>query len=244
MNRSYSKIRHIQESNQRLEERLLSEQSFGYGGGGLSLSQSSKVSKEMNDYYKENPHLVHEVMQIGALVVPVVGPFISAGIGLADAATYAKEGKNAEAGVAAFFALLPAIGSLVTKIPGVKQLGQKGMQALASKLLTKAPLSAVEQGVVTGINLNKELVKQETSNVVKNMASKVVAKVRDKATQKAIINLAKDGLEAKAEDVAMNMVASKPTLGGAIKVGTTGKGTYNPIAVAGNYKPGGTSQRT
>ena len=72
MNRSYSKIRHIQESNQRLEERLLSEQSFGYGGGGLSLSQSSKVSKEMNDYYKENPHLVHEVMQIGALVVPVV----------------------------------------------------------------------------------------------------------------------------------------------------------------------------
>jgi hypothetical protein len=118
------------------------------------------------------------------------------------------------------------------------------MQALATKFLTKAPLNAVEQSVITGINLNKELVKQETSNVVKNMASKVVAKVRDKATQKAIINLAKDGLEAKAEDVAMNMVAAKPTLGGAIKVGTTGKGTYNPIAVAGNYKPGATTQRT
>jgi hypothetical protein len=225
MNRSYSKIRHIQESNQKLEERLLSEQSFGYGaGGGMSLSQASKVNKEMNDYYKENPHLVNQVAQIGALIIPVVGPFISAGIGLADAATYAKEGKNTEAGVSAFFALLPGIGSVVGKIPGVKQLGQKGMQLLATKFLTRAPLNAVEQGVIKGINLNKELVKQETNNLVKSMASKAVAKVRDKVTQKAIMNLAKDGLEAKAEDVAMDMVAAKPTLGGANKMGTSGRG--------------------
>jgi hypothetical protein len=225
MNRSYSKIRHIQEANQKLEERLLSEQSFGYGaGGGMSLSQASKVDKVINDYYKENPHLVNQVAQIGALIIPVVGPFISAGIGLADAATYAKEGKNTEAGVSAFFALLPGIGSVVGKIPGVKQLGQKGMQLLATKFLTRAPLNAVEQGVITGINLNKELVKQETNNLVKSMASKAVAKVRDKVTQKAIMNLAKDGLEAKAEDVAMDKVAAKPTLGGAIKMGTSGRG--------------------
>jgi hypothetical protein len=56
------------------------------------------------------------------------------------------------------------------------------------------------------------------------MASKAVAKVRDKVTQKAIMNLAKDGLEAKAEDVAMDKVAAKPTLGGAIKMGTSGRG--------------------
>jgi hypothetical protein len=211
MNRSYSKIRHIQESNQKLEERLLSEQSFGYGpGGGLSLSQSSEVSKVMNDYYKENPHLVNQVAQIGALIIPVVGPFISAGIGLADAATYAKEGKNTEAGVSAFFALLPGIGSVVGKIPGVKQLGQKGMQLLATKFLTRAPLNAVEQGVITGINLNKELIKQETNSVVKNMAAKAVAKVTNKETKKAMMDIAKEGLEIKAEDIAMNMVASSP----------------------------------
>ena len=225
MNKSFSKKRHIQEANQRLEERVLSEQSFGYGpAGSLNLSQAAKVNKEMNDYYKENPHLVNQVAQIVALIIPVVGPFVSAGIGLADAATYVKEGKNTEAGVSAFFALLPGIGAVVGKIPGVKQLGQKGMQALATKFLTKAPLNAVEQSVITGINLNKELVKQETNNLVKSMASKAVAKVRDKVTQKAIMNLAKDGLEAKAEDVAMNMVAAKPTLGGAIKMGTSGRG--------------------
>jgi len=33
MNRSYSKIRHIQESNQRLESRLLNEQNSNPGGG-------------------------------------------------------------------------------------------------------------------------------------------------------------------------------------------------------------------
>jgi hypothetical protein len=211
MNRSYSKIRHIQESNQKLEERLLSEQSFGYGpGGGMGLSQASKVSKEMNDYYKENPHLVNQVMQIGALVIPVVGPFISAGIGLADAAIYAKEGKNTEAGVAAVFALLPGIGAVVGKIPGVKQLGQKGMQALATKFLTKAPLNAVEQSVITGINLNKELIKQETNSVIKNIASNAATKATDSTTKKIMGDIAKEGIEISAEEIAMNMASSNP----------------------------------
>jgi hypothetical protein len=211
MNRSYSKIRHIQESNQKLEERLLSEQSFGYGpGGGLSLSQASEVSKVMNDYYKENPHLVNQVAQIGALIIPVVGPFISAGIGLADAATYVKEGKNTEAGVSAFFALLPGIGSVVGKIPGVKQLGQKGMQLLATKFLTRAPLNAVEQGVITGINLNKELVKQETNNLVKSMASNAATKATDTTTKKIMNDIAKEGIEISAEEIAMNMASSNP----------------------------------
>ena len=216
MNRSYSKIRHIQESNQKLEERMVSE--YGY------YPAMARDAQAAINWYKQNSHDVNQVLQIGTAFIPVIGPFVSAGIGLVDASMYANEGRKGEAGVATFFALLPGIGSVVSKIPGVKQLGQKGMQALASKLLTKAPLSAVEQGVVNGINLNKALVKQETSNVIKSMASKAVAKVRDKATQKVMMNLAKDGLEAKAEDVAMDKVAAKPTLGGAIKMGTSGRG--------------------
>ena len=164
----------------------------------------------MNDYYKENPHLVNQVAQIAALIIPVVGPFVSAGIGLADAATYVKEGKNTEAGVSAFFALLPGIGSVVGKIPGVKQLGQKGMQALATKFLTRAPLNAVEQGVITGINLNKELIKQETNSVVKNMAANAVTKATDSATKRVLKDIAKEGIEISAEEIAMNMASSSP----------------------------------
>jgi hypothetical protein len=74
------------------------------------------------------------------------------------------------------------------------------------------------------------------------MASKAVAKVRDKATQKVMMNLAKDGVEATVEDFAMNIAASKPTYRGPIKAGATS--TYNPAAGLGNYKPGGTTQQT
>jgi hypothetical protein len=214
-----------------LEERLLSEQSFGYGpGGGMGLSQSSKVSKVMNDYYKENPHLVNQVAQIGALIIPVVGPFISAGIGLADAAIYAKEGKNTEAGVSAFFALLPGIGSVVGKIPGVKQLGQKGMQALATKFLTRAPLNAVEQGVITGINLNKELIKQETNSVIKNIASNAATKATDTTTKKIMSDIAKEGIEIGAEEIAMNMASTNPVQK-AVGVGLQSSwGAKSPVA--------------
>ena len=224
----------------RIVKRIIEEQSFGYGpGGSMSLSQASKVQKVMSDYYNENPHYINQIMQFGTAFIPLLGPFISAGIGLADAGIYYKEGKNSEAGVAAFFALLPGIGTVVLKIPGVKELGQKGMQTLASKLFSQAPLNAVEQGVVSGINLNKELVKQETNNFVKNMASKVVTKVEDPAIQKKLLGLSKDGIQMKAENTAMNMAASQP-----IQAGTTGKGTYNPLSVTGNYKPGGTTKRT
>ena len=230
MNRSYSKIRHIQEANQKLEERLLSEQvkaTLTPSNQPSNLQPTTNVQSRTINPTKGSQPADHDLMQIfaiGAAFIPVVGPFISIGIGLADALAYADEGKNGEAGVSAFFALLPGIGSVVSKIPGIKQLGQKGMQALVVKLASKAPLDVVEQGVIKGINLNKELIKQETNSVVKSMASKAVAKVRDKVTQKAIMNLAKDGLEAKAEDVTMNMVAAKPTLGGAIKMGTSGRG--------------------
>ena len=207
MNKSFSKKRHIQEANQRLEQRLLSEQS---GAMWLGANNMDKVARAMNDYYKENPHLVNQVAQIAALIIPVVGPFISAGIGLADAATYAKEGKNTEAGVSALFALLPGIGAVAGKIPGVKQLGQKGMQALATKFLTRAPLNAVEQGVITGINLNKELIKQETNSVVKNMAANAVTKATDSATKRVLKDIAKEGIEISAEEIAMNMASSSP----------------------------------
>ena len=249
MNKSYSKIRHIQESNLKLEKRLLSEQvkaTLTPSNQPSNLQATTNVqSRTINPTKGSQPadHDLNQIFAFGALFIPVVGPFISIGIGLSDALAYANEGKDGEAGVSAFFALLPGIGSVVGKIPGIKQLGQKGMQALVTKLASKVPLNAVEQGVVTGINLNKELIKRETNNVVKNIASKAVGKMTSKASKEAMIDIAKEGLEMKAEDIAMSMVAAKPVQG-AIKAGTTGKGAYNPIAVVGNYKPGGTTQRT
>ncbi len=202
MNRSYSKIRHIQESNQKLEERMVSE--YGYYRG------MDKDREAAHNWYKQNAHTVNHVLQIGSLFIPVIGPLVSAGIGLGDAAVYAKEGKTNEAGVVAIFSLLPGIGAVVNKIPGVKQLGQEGMKALASKILTKAPLNAVEQGVLTGVQANSALIRQEANNVVKNYASRAVASVTNASTKKSLEHVAKHGLEKGAEHALVHSVGSHP----------------------------------
>jgi hypothetical protein len=55
MNRSYSKIRHIQESNQRLEKRMLLEQVLGPERLSSRLGQMTKQESEFfNKYYKLN----------------------------------------------------------------------------------------------------------------------------------------------------------------------------------------------
>ena len=92
-----------------------------------------RVNKMLDDALpkgKIDPHTLMTVLAIGTAFIPVVGPFISAGIGLADAAMYYKEGDKTSAGVTAAFSMIPFIG----KIPGVKELGSKGMALLGSKL--------------------------------------------------------------------------------------------------------------
>jgi hypothetical protein len=207
MNRSYSKIRHIQEANQRLEERVLSEQMSWYQG-------YDKDRRMAEDWYKQNAHTVNNVLQIGSLFIPVIGPLVTAGIGLADAAVYAKEGRTTEAGIVAAFSLLPGMASVVSKIPGISQLGQKGMTALATKVLSKTPLNSVEQGVMTGVQANAALIKQEANNTIRNMATKAVAKVTDSTTKKSLEHVAKHGLEKGTEHAIAHavvpQVAPKP----------------------------------
>jgi hypothetical protein len=207
MNRSYSKIRHIQEANQRLEERVLSEQMSWYQG-------YDKDRRMAEDWYKQNAHTVNNVLQIGSLFIPVIGPLVTAGIGLADAAVYAKEGRTTEAGIVAAFSLLPGMASVVSKIPGISQLGQKGMTALATKVLSKTPLNSVEQGVMTGVQANAALIKQEANNTIRNMATKAVAKVTDSTTKKSLEHVAKHGLEKGTEHAiahaVLPQVAPKP----------------------------------
>jgi hypothetical protein len=201
MNKSYSKKRHIQESNLRLEERMLSEQMSWYAG-------YDKDRKAAENWYKENAHSVNNILQLGSLFIPVIGPLVAAGIGLADAAMYAKEGKTSEAGIVAVFSLLPGIGAVVNKIPGVKQLGQKGMQALASKVLTKAPLTSVEQGVLAGVQANSALIQQQANATVKNIAAKAVTTASNNTTKKSLQHVAKHGIEKGAEHAISHSIGS------------------------------------
>ena len=69
-------------------------------------------------------HDLATVLQIVTVFIPYVGPLISSGIGYLDAKNYWDEGKKQDAALVAVLSSLPAIGAVVSKIPGVKQLGK------------------------------------------------------------------------------------------------------------------------
>ena len=92
------------------------------------------------------------------------------------------------------FALMPGVGSLVSKIPGVKQLGSKGITSLVTKL-TKGGgknLTKLESDIIKGVSSNQELVKSELNNYVKNLASQSAQ--RSKSFKNSLINISKSGL--------------------------------------------------
>jgi hypothetical protein len=138
------------------QHKFLLEQSMG--GGFTPQRQSNdmaKINKEGLD------HNISTIFQIASAFIPVVGPFISAGIGLLDAAQYYKEGDKESASLTAVFSMIPFIG----KIPGVKELGSKGMSLLSSKLSKGVKtFSPAEIKVLNAIKQNESLVKQGLEN--------------------------------------------------------------------------------
>lgn len=111
-------------------------------GSGLGLLPTT--TKIVTKY----PHEFLAITGIASAFIPLIGPFISVGIGFADAALYAQEGDSTSAKLAAAFSIIPGL-AIANKIPGVKQLGSKGMALLAEKIgrganLTKAELEIAE----------------------------------------------------------------------------------------------------
>lgn len=148
------------------QHKFLLEQSMVGWGTNLPPGAADEVLKG----WSKGNHNVNTILQIGTAFIPLVGPLLSAGIGLMDAAQYYQEGDKKTAGLVAMFSMLPGVGA----IPGVKQLGNKGLSILASKLgkgITK--FTPLEKQVIAGINANEQLVKTELNNQIKNILTKV-----------------------------------------------------------------------
>lgn len=158
-----------------------------------------KSTQTLNKMSKVDPHDVLGVLELGTLFIPVVGPLVSAGFGLGNAALYYKEGDTKSAGLFALFSVLPFVGD----IPVVKQLGKKGMDILGQKLLkqgTKASLSPIETNVLKELNKNKSLIKSEVDKKIKQMATNSLQKTKGLSvnTKKNLNTIAKFGLQSAA----------------------------------------------
>jgi hypothetical protein len=166
------------------------------------------------NWYKQNAHTVNTVLQIGTAFIPLVGPFISAGIGLADASIYYKNGDTKQAGLVAILSLLPGASTVVSKIPAIAQLGEKGMAALAVKLGTNKALTSIEATIVDSLSKNAGIVQQEASNLVQKLAQKAVqthanAHPLIQKAAKAGLNAAKTQVRTQAVTSTYNSVVPK-----------------------------------
>jgi len=160
--------------------------------------------EKLSNYVQSiDPNTVLMVAQMASAFIPVVGPFISAGIGIYDAAIYYQKGDPKTAGMVLMFSLLPGVGSLVGKIPFVKQLGAKGMAALAVKVAKGgANLTKAETQVVNGISKNLPLIKQELNSQIKTLSTQAAAKPVSSKVKNYLLKVGKNGLAFTGKNVA------------------------------------------
>ena len=111
------------------------------------------------------PMTAHDSLATAAAVASLftggLGYILPIVFGTADAGLYFSEGDTKTASVVGGLSLLPFVGKVVSKIPGVKELGTKGMALLANKLSSGTKLTNLESQVVKGISENKALITQE-----------------------------------------------------------------------------------
>lgn len=153
--------------------RILLEQPDSKFGAERFMTAAEKANPSAESLYKAHerqsefiksldPHVVLGITSIGSAFIPFVGPLLSAGFSALDAGLYYKEGDNKSAAIVGALTLIPIIGTIVTKIPGAKELGVKGMATLAKKLSEGAKnLSSLELKVANAINSNKDLIVRE-----------------------------------------------------------------------------------
>ena len=116
-------------------------------------------------------HAIADLASIGVLFIPGIGLLASAGIQLANAALYASEGETREAGLATVFALLPGLPSVANRIPGLKGMTQKGIDALLKAVQAKK-VTPAQKIILNKIGVNKDFIKTEIESLIKSKAAK------------------------------------------------------------------------
>jgi hypothetical protein len=163
---------------------LVSEQVMGsYTPDNSTIhDKGPAVVKGVTNYVKNlTPHdiLAISALAAGILIPPPGGLAVAAVIGVLDAYQYKTEKDNRMAGLTLMLAALPLIGGVVAKIPGVKQLGTKGMTLLADKMAKGVTaLAPEESAIVLAIKNNLPFIQGEYQGWVKKTADTIASKAK------------------------------------------------------------------
>jgi hypothetical protein len=181
--------------------------------------QQRKAFEKQVQWLSDHKHDIMFAGSILALLIPVPGVNValSAAISGADAATYWAEGDRHSAMTMTAFMLMPGLGKLVQKIPGIKQLGAKGMRLLFRKIIqakqgAKIVFSKIEQGIIKSLPQNKKLIQsefaQKAGKIVNKVAKSKAAKKAGNRVLKAPIGAAKAAASFKAADLVQQNVVN------------------------------------
>jgi hypothetical protein len=150
---------------------------------GKSLSPEAIAQRE---------HNAALIASIAVSFVPLIGPFVGAGIQLADAQKYYNEGDTKMAGMSAMFSLIPLAGPIISKFPILKNLSPKLLQ---NWKLGK-PISVAEKEALETLAKNQSTLQSELNKVFINQADELLKKPSLATTVKdGLLNFTKTGLK-------------------------------------------------
>lgn len=128
------------------------------------------------EWFKD-PHNLLTVFEIGTVFIPFIGPFLSAGFGLANAKMYWDEGKKEDAVLSTFFSILPGLGAVGAKI--ASRLGSEGLETLSQKIIKQGLRDEVLKGIRDPKWFAKNINKLE-----KNFTPKEITLLKDVANSR------------------------------------------------------------
>jgi hypothetical protein len=129
----------------------------------------NRINKKAMDVTMGNmdKHTAMTILQIGTAFIPLVGPFISAGIGLADAAMYYNEGDKKTAGLVGIFSMIPGVGGLASKM-GLGKWSAKALGEIGKKISFGSKLTPIESQVANRVAQYKQLIQTEMNKIGKD----------------------------------------------------------------------------
>jgi hypothetical protein len=129
-----------------------------------------------------DPHTLMTVAQIGTAFIPLVGPLISMGIGLADAKLYYDEGDKKTAGLIGLFSMLPGVGGLASKL-GLSKWSVKALGEIGKKISLGSKLTSSEIQVVNRVVQYKQVIQNEMNKIGGKVTNKVGKNIASNAKE-------------------------------------------------------------
>jgi hypothetical protein len=129
-------------------------------------NEIEKTQTSRNWSHEDSVGMITNAVAFASAFIPVVGPFISGGISLGNSAYHWSQGKQKDAAVEAFFALLPMLG----KIPGVGNISKTLAKDLSTAILKSKALTIQELNALKRITQFDEVISKQVLRKVEQAA--------------------------------------------------------------------------